>query len=111
MAMSSQTSRVGANAINDHFVKVFSATGVWDAASILDGDEVVDTITVAGVALGDIVLGVSASVSAADLTLTANVTAANTVTVSLANNTGAAVDLASATYKVVIGRLADFPAA
>lgn len=110
MAMSSQTSRLGANAVNDHFVKVFSATGVWDAGSIADGDEAVDTITVTGVALGDMVLGVSASVDVADLVLSAAVTAADEVTVSLANNTGGAVDLASATYKVVVARLADFPA-
>lgn len=109
MAMSSQQVRTGANAINDHFQKVFSAQGVWDAGSIADGDEAVDTLTVTGVALGDVVLGVSCSVDVADLNITAAVTAANEVTVQLNNNTGAAVDLASATYRVVVARLADFP--
>lgn len=110
MALTSQASRVEANAINDHFVKVFSASGVWDAGSIATGAEAVDTLTIAGVALGDVVLGVSFSVDIADLVASAAVTAANEVTVSLANNTGAAVDLASATVRVVVARLADFPA-
>jgi hypothetical protein len=73
--------------------------------SVADGDEAVDTIAVPGVALGDIVLGVSASVDVADLNLTAAVTAANEVTVQVNNNTGGAVDLASAVFRVVVGRL------
>jgi hypothetical protein len=110
MALSSQATRVEANAINDHFVKVFSGQGVWDAGSIADGDEAADTLTIAGVALGDIVLGVSCSVDVADAAVTGAVTAANEVTISILNNTGAAVDLASATFRVVVARLADFPA-
>ena len=106
MAMSSQSTRVDANCLQDHFSKVFSGSGVWDAGSIADGDEAVDTLTISGVALGDIVLGVSASVDVADGVLSAAVTAANEVTVSIANNTGAALDLASATYRVVVARLA-----
>lgn len=109
MAMTAQELRTGANALNDHFQKVFSALGTWDAGSIADGDEAVDTLTVTGVALGDIVLGVSCSVDVADLVLSAAVTAANEVTVSLANNTGGAIDLASAVYRVVVARLADMP--
>ena len=110
MAMSSVVVRKTANAINDHFVKVFSAQGVWDAASIDDGDEVVDTIALPGVALGDAVIAVSCSIAVADLVLTANVTAADVVTVSLANNTGGDINLDSATFKVVVARVADFPA-
>jgi hypothetical protein len=72
---------------------------VWDAGSIADGDEAVQEITVTGAALGDFVL-VSLSIDVADLVLTAAVTATNTVTVSLANNTGGAIDLASATAYV-----------
>ena len=106
MAMSSVAIRSAANALEDHFSKIYSASGVWDAGSIADGDEAVDTIALTGVALGDIVLGVSCSVDVADLGLTAAVTAANEVTVQLLNNTGSAVDLDSATYRVVVGRLA-----
>lgn len=106
MAMSSVSIRSGANSINDHFTKVFSASGVWDAGSVADGDEAVDTIALTGVALGDIVMGVSCSVDVVDLVITAAVTAADEVTVSLANNTGGPLDLASATFKVLVGRLA-----
>jgi len=106
MAMSSVSIRSAANALEDHFSKIYSASGVWDAGSIADGDEAVDTIALTGVALGDIVLGVSCSIDVADAALTAAVTAANEVTVQLLNNTGSAVDLDSATYRVVVGRLA-----
>lgn len=74
----------------------------WDAGSIDDGNEEAKEITVAGAALGDFVIGVSLSVDVADLVLNAQVTAANTVTAILANNTGGAVDLASATVRVVV---------
>ena len=76
----------------------------WDAASIADGDEVAQEVTVTGAALGDFVLS-SLGVDVADLVLTGAVTAANTVTLVLANNTGGAIDLASATaYARVIKR-------
>ena len=68
----------------------------WDAGSIADGDEEAKEVTVTGAALGDFVLA-SLSIDVADLVLTGAVTAANTVTLSLANNTGGAIDLASCT--------------
>lgn len=71
----------------------------WDAGSIADGDEEVKEVTVTGAALGDFVL-CSLSLDVADLVIAGAVTAANTVTVSLANNTGGAIDLASATLYV-----------
>ena len=70
-----------------------------DPASIADGDEVAGEITVAGAALGDFVLA-SFSVDVADLVVAAAVTAANTVTYSILNNTGGAIDLASGTLSV-----------
>lgn len=75
------------------------ASATWDAGSIADGDEEAKEITVTGAALGDFVL-VSASIDVADLALVAQVTAANTVTAQLLNNTGGAVDLASMTVYV-----------
>lgn len=109
MAITAQTSRVGANAINDHFAKFFSGMGTWDAASVASGASTTDTLTITGVALGDIVLGVSSSVSQGGVSLTGYVSAADTVTVIINNNSGGAVDLASATVRVVVGRLATFP--
>jgi|TARA_R100000900_G_scaffold122470_1_gene96950 hypothetical protein len=76
---------------------VVSAT--WDAASIADGDEVAVDVTVPGAALGDFAMA-SLSVDVADLVLSVAVTAANTATAVLANNTGGAVDLGSATLRV-----------
>lgn len=71
----------------------------FDAGSIADGDKEVGEITVTGAALGDFVL-VSFSLDVADLAITAAVTAANTVTYQLLNNTGGAIDLASGTVAV-----------
>jgi hypothetical protein len=80
------------------------ASATWDAGSIATAAEAVTEVTVTGAALGDFVL-VSMSIDVADLTLTAQVTAAGTVTVQLANVTGGAIDLASATvYLCVIPR-------
>lgn len=87
------------------FKGTFYGSGTVDFASVADGDEAAADITVAGVALGDIVTGVSLGVDVVDATVTANVTAADTVTVVLANNTGGAVDLASTTVRVVGLRL------
>lgn len=70
-----------------------------DPASIADGDEVAGEITVTGAVLGDFVLA-SFSLDVADLVVAAAVTAANTVTYSILNNTGGAVDLASGTLRV-----------
>ena len=64
-----------------------------------------DTVTVSGVALGDIVLGMSASVDEAGLVRRAYVSAANTVTIATTNTTGGAVNLASTTVKLVIARM------
>jgi len=77
---------------------VGSAT--WDPASIADGDEEAKEVTVTGAALGDFVVAVSFSLDVADLQLTADVTAADTVTCILSNSTGGAVDLSSGTVSV-----------
>ena len=61
-------------------------------------------VTVPNVALGDIVLGVSVGVDTVDAVVAGAVTAANTVTLTLLNNTTGAVDLASTTVKFAVGR-------
>ena len=76
----------------------------YDAGDIADGDEEVGELTITGAALGDFVL-VSHSLDVADLAITGAVTAANTVTYQLLNNTGGAINLASGTvYARVIKR-------
>lgn len=61
-------------------------------------------ITVPGVALGDMVLGIALGVDTVDAGIVGAVTAANTVTLTLMNNTAGAVDLASTTCRFVVGR-------
>lgn len=85
--------------LHDMFTGMLSATDTWDPASISDTDAASNDVTVTGASLGDFVM-VSCSLDVEDLVLDAQVTAADTVTVVLANNTGGAVDLGSATFNI-----------
>lgn len=76
-------------------------TTTWDPGSIASGASESKEITVTGASLGDYVL-VSFSLDVQDMTLTADVTAANTVTAVLANNSGGAVNLGSGTLSVLV---------
>ena len=76
-------------------------TATWNPGSILDGNEEVTEVTVPGAKLGDFAF-VSFSLDVADLTLSAQVTAANTVTVQLGNWTGGTLDLGSGTLRVKV---------
>jgi len=71
-----------------------TGTVSWGPPSIADGDEAAQEVTVTGAALGDFA-NASFSLDVQDLVLDAQVTAANTVTCVLANNTGGAIGLAS----------------
>lgn len=73
-----------------------AATGSGTFASV--------DVTVPNVAVGDMLLGVSVGVDTVDAVIWGAVTAANTVTLTLLNNTAGAVDLASTTCKFVVGR-------
>lgn len=84
------------------FIGASVATVAWDPGAILDGNEEAQAVTVTGAALGDVVLGVSFSLDVADLNLDAHVTAADTVTAVLQNNTGGTIDLGAGTLKVVV---------
>jgi len=93
---------------NDSFRGLFSDT--WDVQCTLDAGSVsagatdTDTITVPGVALGDMVIGFSMGVSEAGLVKRAYVSAANTVTIVTYNPTAGSVNLASTTVHMTIGR-------
>jgi hypothetical protein len=71
----------------------------WDPASVANGAQVTKTVTVTGAALGDFAIP-SFSLDTAGLSLSADVTSANTVTVKLHNTSGGAVDLASGILRV-----------
>ncbi len=73
----------------------------WDPGSVADGGDISTTLTVTGAELGDYVIA-SFSLDVTDLVLNAQVTAADTVSVVLANNTGSAVDLGSGTLRVKV---------
>lgn len=94
---------------NDQFRGMFTDTWVvtcaLDTASLNTLTTTTDTVTVPGVALGDIVLGLSTSVSLAGLQRTAYVSAANTVTIVTQNPTGSTIDLAPAIIDVVVARM------
>lgn len=78
----------------------FYKEAVVDVASIDDGNEAANEITVNGVALGDLVIGISCSIDIIDLGLEAHVTATNTVTMVTSNNTGGTLNLGSATFRI-----------
>jgi hypothetical protein len=93
---------------NDQFRGLFSDT--WDVSCTLDAGAVgagatdTDTVTVPGVALGDMVIGFSHGVSEAGLVKRAYVSAANTVTIVTYNPTAGSVNLSSTTLHLTIGR-------
>jgi hypothetical protein len=93
---------------NDQFRGLFTDT--WDVTCTLNTASIAttatdtDTVTVPGVALGDMVIGMSIGVSEAGLVRRAYVSAANTVTIVSYNPTAGSVDLASTTLTLIIGR-------
>ncbi len=73
-----------------------AATGSGTFASV--------DITVPGVALGDMVFAISVGVDTIDAVIGGAVTADDTVTLTLLNNSAGAINLASTTGKFVVGR-------
>jgi len=82
--------------------RILTGSATYDAPNIASGASASTTVTVTGAAVGDKVTSVALGVSTAGMVLTGTVTAADTVTVVLANLTGAAVNLASATLTVEV---------
>ena len=103
-AATAVTSRRG----NDQFRGLFTDT--WDVSCTLDSGSVsngatdTDTVTVPGVALGDMVIGMSITVSEAGLVRRAYVSAANTVTIVTYNPTAGAINLASTNLQLIVAR-------
>lgn len=88
---------------------VGSAT--FNAANLADGAGETTTVTVTGAALGDFVTAVSHSLDLQGITVTAYVSAADTVSVRLQNESGGAVDLASGTLRVRVSSAGTFTGA
>ncbi len=105
-AASAVVSAQGVKQFPGMFSEMWGVTATWDPASAAAGAQTTaDTITVPGVAVGDMVLGLSFSgeVAASPL-IRARVTAANTVVLAIISGTGVTADMASGTLKLVIGR-------
>jgi len=78
----------------------YDGSATWDPGNVADGEMVSKEVTVTDAALGDFAMA-SFSLDVADLVLDANVTAADTVTVTLTNDgIGAGVNLAEGTLRV-----------
>ena len=105
-AASSVVVERGTKQFQGMFSEMWKVTATLDAGSLADGAGETDTVAVTGVALGDIVLGASFSVDEVGMTVTGYVSAANTVSLRIQNESGSTVDLASATIRLVVGRLA-----
>jgi hypothetical protein len=77
---------------------ILEGTATYDPPSLNDGDGATTTVTVTGAALGDFV-ETSFSLDLQGITTTAWVSAANTVSVRLQNETGGTIDLGSGTLR------------
>ena len=106
-AATSVVTERGTRQFQGMFSEMWKVSCTLDTDSLNDGAGVGDTVTVPGVALGDIVIGFSFGVSLAGVTATAYVSAADTVTIRVQNESATnPLDLASSTIRVVVGRLA-----
>lgn len=105
-AATAVVSQQGSKMLQGVFSELWLVTCTLDASSAAAGAQTTsDTITVPGVAVGDMVIGISSSGEvAASPIIRARVTAANTVVIALIAGTGVTADMASGTFKLVIGR-------
>ena len=76
--------------------------GTLDVGSLVDAAGETETIVVNGVALGDMVIGVSLGVDVSDMTITGYVQAANAVEIRVQNESGGTLNLASTTVRVLV---------
>jgi hypothetical protein len=100
----SVTVRAGTDQFRGLYSNTWLVRATLDADTLADGAGDTDTVAVPGVALGDMVLSASLAVDVAGLIVTAYVSAANTVSIRFQNETGAEVNLASATLRLVVVR-------
>ncbi|CAB4157192.1 hypothetical protein UFOVP682_11 [uncultured Caudovirales phage] len=96
--------RAGNDQFRGLYTNTFLVRATLDADTLADGAGDTDTVAVPGVVLGDMVLSASLAVDVAGLIVTAYVSAANVVSIRFQNETGAEVNLASATLRLVVVR-------
>jgi hypothetical protein len=83
-----------------YLVTQFYGSTTWDPGSLANGASASTTVTVTGAAVGDIALCGFTSITAAGWQMRANITSANTASVTITNQTGGTVDLPSGTLRV-----------
>lgn len=88
---------------------VLAGSATIDPASLVDAAGATATITVTGAALGDFAM-VSAPYDLQGITVTAYVSAADTVSVRIQNESGGTLDLASGTWRARVIPQASFAA-
>lgn len=93
------------NSFRGLFSDTWMVTATLNASSLADGVGETNTIAVPGVALGDMVLGISMGVDLQGISITGYVSVANVVSLRFQNESGGTLDLASTTVKVVVGRM------
>lgn len=86
------------------FSKVYEVRATMDIGDLADGAGETNTIAVPGVALGDMVVGISFGVTLAGFTVTGYVSAADTVSIRVQNESGTQTNPASTTIKVLVAR-------
>ncbi len=84
---------------------LLSGSATFDPPEIAAAAGVTTTVTVPGVALGDVVTGVSFSLDLQGLSVTGWVSATDTVSVRLFNGTAAAVDMQGGTLRVRVEKM------
>jgi hypothetical protein len=98
------TSRTGPQQLANRYSDMWQVTATVDPASVATQVTGTDTITVPGVALGDHVVAFAFGVSEGNMTIRAYVSATDTVTLLYTNNTAGAIDIATSTFKCLVGR-------
>tara|TARA_R100000654_G_scaffold51276_1_gene77465 strand:+ start:5153 stop:5476 length:324 start_codon:yes stop_codon:yes gene_type:complete len=104
MALTSIVTNRGVQQFQGAFDEMWVVSCAVDFGAVADGDEEDQQGTVDGLALGDMILGISLSIDVEDVTISGAVVAANTLNLQALNNTGGSKNLGAATAKVLIGR-------
>lgn len=86
------------------FKTIIELEAVYNPGSVGSNASVQDNLTVPGVELGDMLIGMSLDIDVQDLHITGDVTAADVFTMNLVNATAGAVDLGQCNLHVIIGR-------
>ncbi len=84
------------------FIKVLSATTTWNPANILAGGAETKTVTVTGAAVGDPAFAGHTAMTSGKWSITAYVSATDTVSVNIVNHEAIAGDWGSGTLRAIV---------